>query len=129
MTKNIQINEVEIKTILDTIQSWDQSDLPNDMRINIKEFTIQPGAKTVIHKHPVHGGGTILEGELTMFVTQDPHGSFDDSKKVKKVTLKSGETWAETIDTWHYGVNEGSIPVKFILTFIGDKDTPQTISL
>ncbi len=128
-TVHSQPDPVSIRTILDTTSGWDQNALPADSRVNIKEFIIQPGEKTVIHKHAVNGGGYILEGELTMYVTQEVNGSFNDQSKVQNITLKEGDTWAETINTWHYGINYSQKPVKFIVTFIGDKDTPQTTAL
>jgi len=120
---------VSIISILDTTKGWDSNELPNNTKVNIKEFVIQPGEKTVIHKHLVNGGGYIISGDLTMYVTQDPNGSFKDKNQVITKTFSVGDTWAETIETWHYGENNGTSPVKFIVTFIGDKDTPQTIGL
>lgn len=117
---------VSIIPILDTTKAWDNETLPHNTRVNIKEFTIQPGATIPVHKHLVNGGGYILDGELTMFVTHDKNGSFNDPALVTEITLQAGKTWAETVDTWHYGVNNGTKPVKFIVTFIGDADTPQT---
>src|SRR3990167_7856799 len=59
-------------------------------------FKISPGAKTSIHVHPLNGAGYILSGELTMYSTEDTHGSFANPKQVKKIILKAGGAWTET---------------------------------
>ena len=71
----------------------------------------------------------MISGELTMFSTEDPHGSFEDPKQIKQVRLVAGDAWAESVNTWHYGENGGKVDAEFVLIFAGQSDTPPTLSL
>lgn len=122
-----------ILEILRSSRSWDGASLPasghGKTEFRVLLFKMSPGVMTSVHMHPLNGAGYVIKGELTMYATQDPHGSFADSKRVKKVKLRSGEGWAETVNTWHYGINEGSDEVEFVLIFVGEEGTPPTLSL
>jgi quercetin dioxygenase-like cupin family protein len=124
---------VQITQLLKTTKSWNGSPLPGigsgTTEFKVLHFRIPPGAKTTIHLHPMNGAGYMIEGELTMFSTEDPHGSFDNPKQVKKVKLKTGDAWAESVNAWHYGENTGKEEAEFILIFAGQVDTPPTLSL
>ena len=114
-------------------QGWDEGNLPGfsngqtDMRV--VSFKLAPGAKTSVHAHPVNGAGYILSGELTMYATTDTAGDFSDPSKIKKVVLKTSDTWAEAVNTWHYGENNGKEEVNFIVVFAATEGTPSTLSL
>ena len=124
---------VQIKQILKTDTSWSGSPLPGfssgQTEFKVLYFKIVPGGKTTIHVHPLNGAGYMIAGELTMFSTEDPHGSFDNPKQIKKATLKVGEAWAESVNIWHYGENQGNTDVEFVLVFAGQTDVPPTLSL
>lgn len=119
--------------ILRSNRSWNGSVLPpaghGKTEFRVLLFKMAPGAMTSIHMHPLNGAGYVIQGELTMVATEDPHGSFADSRQIKQVKLKAGEGWAETVNTWHYGINEGSVALEFVLIFIGEEGTPPTLSL
>ena len=124
---------VDIDTILATQQSWNGQLLPGynsgQPEFKIMRFKIAPGAKTPIHLHPVNGGGFVTSGELTMYATLDPKGKFTDPKQIKKITLTTGQAWTESVNTWHYGENNGDKVVEFVVVFAGQKGTPPTLSL
>ena len=124
---------VDINTVLATQQSWNGQPLPSynsgQPEFRIMRFKIAPGAKTPIHLHPVNGGGFITAGTLTMYATLDPHGKFNDAKQIKKITLTAGQAWTESVNTWHYGENNGDKPVEFVVVFAGQKGTPPTLAL
>ena len=124
---------VEIKQILKTSKSWSGSPLPGfgsgAAEMKVVHFKIAPGGKTTIHVHPMNGAGYILQGELVMFSTDDPHGSFDNPKHVKSIKLGKGDAWAESVNVWHYGENQGKVDVEFIVVFAGEVDIPPTLSL
>ena len=66
-----------------------------------------------MHKHPVINAGVILSGELTVF-TEDN----------KTLHLKPGEALIELVDKWHYGKNEGEVPVEIVVFYasvVGEK--------
>ncbi len=124
---------VQIKEVLRSTESWDGSPLPGfgsgKTEMRVLHFKMGPGAKTTIHMHPMNGAGYMIAGTLTMYATDDPQGSFNDPKRIKKVVLKPGDAWAETVNTWHYGINEGKEEVEFVLIFAGHEKTPPTLSL
>lgn len=128
MAKSVQIQQV-----LKTHTSWDKEPLidhhvgPFEYKVLV--FKIAPGGKVPVHVHPLHGAGYMIRGELTMYSTNDPHGSFKNKKHVKKITLKAGEAWADLIHTWHYGENRGHEEVEFVLIFAGPREVPPTLSL
>jgi quercetin dioxygenase-like cupin family protein len=127
------IEPVKITEIFKSSTSWDGAPLPgvnaHKTEFKILRFKMPPGAKTTIHMHPLNGAGYMIAGELTMYATEDPHGNFTDPKKVKEVVLSPGDAWAETVNTWHYGINKGSIDVEFVLMFVGQAGTPPTLSM
>jgi quercetin dioxygenase-like cupin family protein len=67
--------------------------------------TFQPGDKTDAHKHLYPHYGYMLEGTLTIVNTQTG----------KSFELKPGAFLVEMIDTWHYGENRGTVPVKMLI--------------
>nr|HAT8713840.1 cupin domain-containing protein [Legionella jordanis] len=129
----LKASSLEMEQLLKTTSSWNGATLPSitpgQTEFSILRFKIPPGSKTSIHLHPMNGAGYILSGELTMYATDDPHGSFADKSKVKKITLKTGQTWTETVNTWHYGENNSNKDVDLILFFVGPVKTPIGLSL
>lgn len=124
---------VSVKEVLKTTKSWNGSQLPGyssgTTEFRVLKFKIAPGAKTTIHLHPSNGAGYLFAGELTMYATDDPHGSFADPKRIKETKLSPGDAWTETVNTWHYGENKGNVDVEFVLIFAGTEGTPPTLSL
>lgn len=125
--------QVEIKQILKTSSSWSGTPLPGfnsgKTEFKVLHFKIAPGGKTTVHVHPQNGAGYMIAGELTMFSTEDPHGNFDHPRQVKQITLKAGDAWAESVNIWHYGQNQGNVDAEFVLIFAGQVDVPPTLSL
>ena len=123
---------IAIQQILQTSKSWEGSDLPGfntgTPEMQMFSYRIPPGARTPVHIHTINGMGYILSGELTVYATTDPHGSFDDPQKLKTMHLKAGDSWAEAVNVWHYGVNEGKQDVTLILGFAGPKDSKPTLT-
>jgi quercetin dioxygenase-like cupin family protein len=67
--------------------------------------TFPPGAELPVHKHPYPHYVYVLDGVLTVFNT-------DTSKSF---TVKKGDFIVETNANWHYGKNEGTVPVKLLV--------------
>lgn len=124
---------VQITQVLKTTQSWSGTPLPGfssgQTEFRVLFFKIAPRGKTTVHVHPLNGAGYMIAGELTMFSTEDPNGSFHNPKQVKKITLKAGDAWAESVNLWHYGENQGTEEAEFVLIFAGQIDIPPTLSL
>lgn len=128
--QSLAAEQVTIKQLLAATTSWNGAPLPPEKtELRVLRYKIEPGGKTTIHVHPFNGAGYLISGELTMYSTEDPNGSFVDPKKVKEVRLVAGDAWAETINIWHYGENKGSTAAEFILFFDAQVGTPSTLSL
>jgi quercetin dioxygenase-like cupin family protein len=78
--------------------------------------TLQPGEDTGRHLHPVPTLGHILEGELTI-----------DYGKAGRRVFGPGGTFVEAVDTWHTGRNDGAVPVRVLVVFVGSDDLPTVI--
>lgn len=124
---------VTVTNKLTTQKAWSGSTIPGytsgqpEMLVN--HFRIIPGGKTPVHLHPTQGAGYMISGELTMFATTDTNGKFDDDSKVQTTTLKAGEAWGESVNQWHYGVNNGEEDAIFVIVFASEAGTPATLSL
>ncbi len=68
-------------------------------------MTLAPGAKLPVHKHLYPHYGYMLAGVLTVTNVQTGK-SFD---------IKTGDFLVEMNDTWHYGQNKGTVPVKLLI--------------
>jgi quercetin dioxygenase-like cupin family protein len=69
-----------------------------------------------MHKHPVINAGVVLEGKLTVI-----------AKDGKRLTLNPGDSIVELVNKWHYGINQGSEPVKLIMFYAGEVGVPLVI--
>jgi len=67
--------------------------------------TFPPGAELPVHKHPYPHYVYVLEGNLTVF-------NVDTGKSF---VAKQGDFVVETNANWHYGKNEGAVPVKLLV--------------
>ena len=100
--------------------SWDGAPLPayptGQPEITILDITIPPGAKLPVHQHPVINAGVLVKGVLTV-VTRDG----------KTLQLQAGDPIVEVVDTWHYGINEGTTPAEIIVFYAGTAGSPLSI--
>lgn len=70
--------------------------------------TLGPGGRTIMHKHGVPLFAYILAGTLT--VNYGTHGTR---------TYKTGDAFMEAMDVAHYGINNGTVPVKILAVYMG----------
>jgi len=112
--------EVKVVTLAKTSQSWNGASLPDyldgDPEITILQITIPPKTKLALHKHPEINAGVVLKGILTVV-----------SQSGEQTQIKEGEPIVELVDTWHFGKNEGTVPVELIVFYAGIKGTPITV--
>lgn len=90
----------------------------------------EPGFNSPWHYHPYTGVAYVIQGELT--VNYDTETSIDDISSEKKIvttqTYKAGEeAFLGVRDTWHLSQNLGDQDLIFIVTWIGEKDSPVAI--
>jgi quercetin dioxygenase-like cupin family protein len=79
--------------------------VPADPDVVVSIATFPPGARLPEHKHLYPHLVYVLDGELT--VTNTETG--------KTFSVKKGDFTAEMQNTWHYGVNNGSEPVRLLV--------------
>lgn len=77
---------------------------------------IASGGQTGRHMHPVPVLVYIMEGELTVEA---------DGQQLR--TYKAGQAGVEVTNTWHNGLNRGSVPVKFLVVYASEEGKPTTI--
>ena len=78
--------------------------------------TLEPGAKTVLHRHGVPLFAYVLEGEIT--VDYGDRGTR---------TYRKGDALMEAMDVPHFGVDAGSKPVRILTVFIGAEGAPADV--
>ena len=78
--------------------------------------TLAPGARTITHKHGVPLFAYILDGELT--IDYGTHG---------KRTYRQGQSFMEAMAVAHFGVNNGSQPVRLLAVYMGAKRAKDVI--
>ncbi len=90
----------------------------------------KPGFNSPWHYHPYTGVAYVIQGELT--VNYDTETSIDDKNSEKNIittqTYKAGEeAFLGVRDTWHLSQNLGDEDLIFIVTWIGEKDSPVAV--
>lgn len=71
---------------------------------------IAPGGEAGRHMHPVPLYVHVLEGTLTVEVEGKGRRDFP-----------AGTGFLEVVNTWHNGLNLGSVPVKFLVVFVSEE--------
>lgn len=79
--------------------------VPDKPDIIVSIATFPPGARLPEHQHPHPHYVYVLEGVLTVINT-DANKTFE---------VKAGDFVVEMQDTWHYGINNGTVPVKLLV--------------
>lgn len=77
---------------------------------------MEPGETTGPHRHGAPTYGYILEGQVT--VDYGTHG---------KRTYRKGEAFMEAEGVTHDGVNDGDVPVRILVVFMGAEGTANVI--
>ncbi|MDA4845517.1 cupin domain-containing protein [Hoeflea poritis] len=92
-------------TVLDQPLAYPQH---GDAKIQSAIVTLLPGEETGTHSHPYPTYGYILSGELTVAY---PGG-------IEKV-YRQGEAVMDAVNEPHNGRNDGSVPVRVLVVFMG----------
>jgi quercetin dioxygenase-like cupin family protein len=78
--------------------------------------TIEPGGRTILHRHGVPMFAYILEGEITV-----------DYGDRGKRTYRKGDAFMEAMDVPHFGADAGSAPVRVLTVYIGAEGAPADV--
>jgi len=80
-------------------------EVPNKPKVVVSLTTFPPGSRLRVHKHLYPHYVYVLEGTLTV-TNVDTGKTFDVPK---------GRFFAEMTNTWHFGRNNGTTPVKILV--------------
>ena len=112
--------QIKVTPLLKTQESWDGKKIvypPGTAEVTVMQVEIAPGGETGWHMHPVPSFGMVLQGELEVTL-----------KSGERLSLKAGETAAETVNTLHNGQNTGKVPVKLLVFYAGNTEDALTIN-
>lgn len=76
--------------------------------VSTLDIVIPPGAETGWHKHPVPLYTYVMAGEVEV-----------EMEGGKKMTFVAGDVVYEVVDTWHNGINRGSVDARLIVFALG----------
>jgi quercetin dioxygenase-like cupin family protein len=79
--------------------------VPKNPTVIATSMVFMPGARTPIHKHLYPHYAYIEEGTLTVVNTETG----------KTYVTKPGTFFSEMLNTWHYGINKGTVPVRILV--------------
>lgn len=107
-------------TLLQTTVSWNGAPLLSPVRDRPEFQTvlveIAPKSATAWHRHPCNNIAYILSGRLRIEL-EDGHSR----------EFKEGDSFAETVDTWHRGVNLGEKPLRILVVYAGQVGEPLSV--
>jgi quercetin dioxygenase-like cupin family protein len=113
-------SKIKVKELIKTDKSWNSTVLPDypkkKPQITVLKITIPPKAELPMHEHPVINVGYMIKGKLTV-ITEDG----------KTLQLNEGDPIVETVNTWHYGKNEGDESAEIVVVYVGTKDSLLTV--
>ena len=87
-----------------------------DEEVSILKVTLPSGKATGWHKHAFPVFAYVLKGKLTI-----------ELEKNKTLEFPQNSSFAEVIDTFHNGKNNGKEDVVLIAFFMGEKDKPLSV--
>jgi quercetin dioxygenase-like cupin family protein len=85
-------------------------------QVTVMVVDIPPGAQTGWHSHPMPVYAYVLAGQITVHVEGG-----------KAFEFKEGEALVEVVKLQHNGINQGKVPVKLVVFYLGAKDVPNVI--
>lgn len=100
--------------LLKTTSTWDNSTFESiniqNPEVTVLKITINVGESLPMHKHDILNIAYVKRGTLTVTADSD-----------EKITVTEGECLPEVIGKYHYGKNDGNVPVELIVFYVGEK--------
>jgi quercetin dioxygenase-like cupin family protein len=84
--------------------------------VTVMIVDIAPGAQTGWHSHPVAVYAYVMAGNLSVQLEGG-----------KTFEFKEGEAIIEVVKLKHNGINNGKVPVKLVVFYLGEKDIPNVM--
>lgn len=88
----------------------------NNPEVTMLKVTIPPGKETGWHKHAFPVFAYVIDGTLSV-----------EFKVGKKREFTKGASFAEVINTFHNGRNEGKEDLVLLAIYLGEKDKPLSV--
>jgi quercetin dioxygenase-like cupin family protein len=110
---------VQVTPLLKTQTTWNGKPIEypkGQAEVSSFVFEIAPGAETGWHLHPISSFAYMLQGELEVRLKSGEHKRF-----------KSGDAFAEVVNTLHNGRNIGTVPVRIAVFYAGEAGSTLTI--
>lgn len=85
-------------------------------KITVMTVEIAPAARTGWHSHPMPVYAYVISGKLSVEIEGG-----------KTVEFKEGEAIIEVVNKPHNGINNGAVPVKLVVFYVGGKEIPNVI--
>ena len=112
---------ISVEEIVRSSKSWDGKLLvaypQGQPEITILRISIPAGARLETHSHPVINAGVLMSGQLTVKTTDG-----------QVLRLKAGDPIVEVVNTFHYGINDGTVPAEIIVFYAGIVGQAITVS-
>jgi quercetin dioxygenase-like cupin family protein len=92
--------------------------LPREnVEVQVYIYEIPVGARLPVHKHPSPRYAYVLAGNLRV----------SNADNTRIFDYAAGDFLLEMVDTWHYGANTGTVPVRLLVIDQVEKGQPNTI--
>jgi len=113
--------DITTELVTRTPNDWSGTQLPpylsSSPEVALMRYTIPPpNAILPIHMHPSINAAYVMSGEVTVVKVGGGEKTF-----------RKGDAIVETVNTWHYGTNQGSEPTELIVFYATTKDQPLAI--
>jgi quercetin dioxygenase-like cupin family protein len=112
---------ISVEEIVRSSKSWDGKLLvayqQGQPEITILRISIPAGARLETHSHPVINAGVLMSGQLTVKTTDG-----------QVLRLKAGDPIVEVVNTFHFGINDGTVPAEIIVFYAGIVGQAITVS-
>jgi quercetin dioxygenase-like cupin family protein len=112
---------ISVEEIVRSSKSWDGKLLvaypQGQPEITILRISIPAGARLETHSHPVINAGVLMSGQLMVKTTDG-----------QVLRLKAGDPIVEVVNTFHFGINDGTVPAEIIVFYAGIVGQAITVS-
>ena len=110
---------VTVKTLITTTKTDIGQPLvlpKQDPELIVSTYDIAPGAKLARHEHPFSRYAYVLQGDIAV--------QFDDGSQKR---YHAGDVIVEAVNTWHFGMNVGTQPVRLLVIDLVEAGKPATV--
>jgi len=109
------------ETLLKTISTWDNKNFEKinieNPEVTVLKIKIDVGENLPMHKHDILNIAYVKQGTLTVTTDTD-----------EQITVNEGECLSEVIGKYHYGKNDGNVPVELIVFYVGENGSELAIN-